>query len=384
MITRSLITEAKETANDFKIVCVTGPRQSGKTTLCRQVFKDRPYISLEDPDVAIEAQNNGRKFLGRFKNGAVIDEIQRVPELFNYLQGIVDSKNQNNQFVLTGSNNFLMQEKISQSLAGRCGYIELLPFSLNELKNAKIKKRELNKIIVEGFYPAVVTKLSTPGRWLDNYIKTYIERDVRMIRNVGNILLFEKFIKLCAGRAAQLLNVNNLATEVGVDNKTISGWLSVLQSSYIIFLLPPYFQNFNKRVIKSSKLYFYDTGILCNLLKINSPAALNKSSHYGALFENFVLAEMKKNRFNKERSGNLYFFRDSTGNEVDVIIDQGEGLIPVEIKSAKKADKSSIKDLKWFQKVFRQEGGILLYGGEKEADYPNEIKQLPWEKVAEL
>ena len=384
MIERSLKAETLDTAREFKIVCVTGPRQSGKTTLCKQVFSDKPYVSLEDPDVAHDALTDGRKFLGRFKNGAVIDEIQRVPELFNYLQGLVDSKNKNNQFVLTGSNNFLMQEKISQSLAGRGAYIELLPFSTAELKRAKLKKKELGEIILNGFYPAIVSKLSSPQKWLENYIKTYIERDVRLIRNIGNILLFEKFLKLCAGRAGQLINVNSLSVEVGVDNKTIGSWLSVLQSSYIIFLLPPFFRSFNKRVIKSPKLYFYDTGILCYLLNLHSTSALSKSSYYGAIFENFVLAELTKNRANKEQSGKLYFLRDSSGNEVDVIIDKEDGLVPVEIKSAKKADKNFLKNIKWFQKVFRQEGGMLIFGGEKEVFHQNEIVQVPWQKVADI
>lgn len=384
MIARALKTETKETADDFKIVCVTGPRQSGKTTLCQQVFKDKPYISLEDPDVAAIAQTNERKFLNQFKDGAVLDEIQRVPTLFNYLQRIVDEKKKNNQFVLTGSSNFLVQEKISQSLAGRTGYIELLTFSLGELKQTRMKKRPLGETLLQGFYPPVVTGTSSPKRWLDNYIKTYIERDVRMIKNIGNIILFSKFLKLCAGRAAQLLNVNNLASEVGVDNKTINSWLGALQSSYVIFLLPPYYKNFNKRIIKAPKLFFYDTGILCNLLNIHSVSALNKSGHYGALFENLMTTELKKNRLNKEKSGQMYFFRDSAGNEVDVIIESEEGLLPVEIKSSKKTDRHDLKNLKWFQKVFRRAGGILLNAGETETDYDNEIQQAGWEKVADI
>ncbi len=384
MIDRLLKKEAQETANDFKIICVTGPRQSGKTTLCRQVFKDKPYVSLEDPDVAAKAQLSGRKFLSQFKNGAILDEIQRVPSLFNYLQRIVDEKKKNNQFVLTGSSNFLMQENISQSLAGRTGYIELLPFSLSELTHAPVRKRTLEETLLQGFYPAVVTEASTPKRWLDNYIKTYIERDVRMIKNIGNIILFSKFIKLCAGRAAQLLNVNNIAVEVGVDNKTINAWLGVLESSYIIFLLPPYYKNFNKRIIKAPKLYFYDTGILCNLLNIHSVTALKNSGYYGALFENLMMTEIRKNRLNKEKSGQMYFFRDSTGNEVDVIIENEDGLLPLEIKSSKKADRNDLKNLKWFHKVFRQQKGILLYGGKTTIGYENEIQQLGWESVTDI
>ena len=384
MIERILKKEARETADDFKVVCVTGPRQSGKTTLCRQVFKDKPYISLEDPDVAAKAQTNERDFLSQFKGGAILDEIQRVPTLFNYLQRVVDEKKKNNQFILTGSSNFLINEKISQSLAGRTGYIELLTFSISELKQSKIKSRSIEETLLQGFYPAVVTGTSSSKRWLDNYIKTYVERDARMIKNIGNIILFSKFLKLCAGRATQLLNVNNLAVEVGVDNKTISSWLGVLESSYIIFLLPPYYKNFNKRIIKAPKLYFYDTGVLCNLLNVHSVSALKRSEHYGALFENLMITEIKKNRLNKEKSGQMYFFRDSAGNEVDMIIENEEGLLPVEIKASKKADRHDLRGLKWFQKVFRQHRGILLHGGKTETSHENEIQQLGWERVADI
>ena len=385
MIKRSLHTEAKQTAREFKILCVTGPRQSGKTTLCKHLFPDKPYVSLEDPDIAEKAQQNGKAFLSQFKNGAIIDEVQRVPHLFNYLQGIVDAKHLHNQFILTGSNNFLLQQNISQSLAGRVGYIELLPFSLNEIHNQKtIKTAAPAKLILNGFYPAVITKKSSPARWYDNYIKTYLEKDVRLLRNIGNIMLFNKFLKLCAARAAQLINVNTLANEVGVDHKTIQAWLSVLESSYIIFFLAPYYNNFNKRVIKSSKLYFYDTGLLCSLLGITTESSVSKSSMYGHLFENFIVCEIRKNRLNKEQTGNMYFIRDSTGNEVDIILEKEEKLLPVEIKSGTKESNLSIKNLKWFQKVFRQSDGILIYGGEKDKIYENNIIQTGWKNVIDL
>lgn len=383
MISRHLGPEALQTAKEFKIVCVTGPRQSGKTTLCKQLFKDKPYVSLEDPDVAEYAANNTRKFLSQFKNGAIFDEAQRVPQLFNYLQTRVDAKKTAGQFILSGSNNFLLQDTISQSLAGRVGYIELLPFSWSELTNRK-QALSLEERMLQGFYPAVVTNKSDFKRWYPNYIKTYVERDVRLIRNIGNMLLFTKFLKLCAARASQLLNVNSLATEVGVDNKTIMAWLGVLESSYIAFLLQPYHQNFNKRVIKSPKLYFHDTGLLCSLLNITSVEALKRSSFYGALFENFMIAELKKNRYNKERFGDLYFFRDSTGNEVDVIIESDTGLLPIEIKSSKRIDKPQFKNIKWFQKVFRQGGGVLINAGEEEKLLNDDIQVLGWQAVSGL
>lgn len=384
MLKRALIHETRQTSKEFKIVCVTGPRQAGKTTLCKQVFPKIPYISLEDPDVAVLAEKDGRAFLNKFKKGAVLDEVQRAPVLFNYLQGIVDSKNVNSQFVLTGSNNFLMQHNISQSLAGRVGYIELLPFSLNELRQNKFPDIAVEEHMLNGFYPSVITKKSSAQRWLPNYIKTYVERDVRMIRNIANIALFSKFIKLCAGRATQLLNVNNMANETGVDHKTIQAWLGVLQSSYIVYLLQPYHQSFNKRVIKSPKLYFYDVGLLCNLLGIETVSALKKSNFYGALFENFIVTEIHKNRLNKEQSGSMYFFRDSAGNEVDVLIEKNGMLLPVEIKSAKRTDRSAIKNIKWFQKVFRQEGGILINGGNTAKNWDNGIEEQGWMNVRDL
>lgn len=383
MISRSLGPEALQTAKEFKIICVTGPRQSGKTTLCKKLFKDKPYVSLEEPDVAAHANANTRKFLAQFKNGAIFDEAQRVPQLFNYLQTIVDAKKTTGQFILSGSNNFLLQDTISQSLAGRVAYIELLPFSCNELQDRK-KTPSIEELMLKGFYPAVVSNKADYKRWYPNYIKTYVERDVRLIRNIGNVLLFTKFLKLCAARASQLLNVNNLATEVGVDNKTIMAWLGVLESSYIAFLLQPYHQNFNKRVIKSPKLYFYDTGLLCSLLNITTVEGLKYSSFYGALFENFIVADLKKNRFNKEQFGDLYFFRDSTGNEIDVIIESDGQLLPIEIKSAKKFNSTHIKNLKWFHKVFRLPGGVLINGGNEDKELQNGLQLLGWNRVVDL
>ena len=384
MITRALLQETLQTAKEFKVVCITGPRQSGKTTLCRQAFPGYRYISLEDADMAEQAMNNTRKFLLQFKRGVILDEVQRVPQVFNYLQRIVDEKKVYGKYILTGSNNFLMQNNISQSLSGRAGYIELLPFSLNELRNSKAGKRSIEQNILKGFYPPVVTGKATPERWLPNYIKTYIERDVRMLRNVGNLALFNKFIKLCAGRAAQIININALAIDTGVDNKTMQAWLSVLEGSYIIYFLRPHHENFNKQVIKSPKLYFYDTGLLCSLLGITSEAALKKSNHYGALFENFIVTEIRKNRLNKEQAGEMSFFRDNSGNEVDLILEKNETLLPIEIKSSKKPDRGAIKGLQWWQKVFRQSGGALIYGGNDERSYDNQIEQLSWKSVADV
>jgi hypothetical protein len=383
-IGRALTEETFETAKEFKIVCVIGPRQSGKTTLCKQLFTEKTYVNLEDPDVLLFAKTNPKAFLAKYPKGAIFDEVQRIPELFNYLQGIVDSSDEMGQFILSGSNNFLMQQNISQSLAGRVGYIELLPFSLSELEASNIQNESLNKQILEGFYPDIIRKKSSASRWITNYIRTYLERDVRLIRNIGDILLFSKFLKICASRTSQLLNMSSIAKELGVEHKTLDAWLSVLESSYILYRLPPYFNNFNKRLIKSSKIYFYDTGIVCHLLGIRSVEGLQKSNYYGAIFENFIVSEIIKNRKNKEQFGEVYFYRDSTGNEVDVLIENEGNLIPIEIKSAVKIQKEHHKNLKWFQKVFRQEGGILIYAGNENESFPNEIEQLSWTNVKDL
>ena len=383
-IVRALTEETFETAKEFKIVCVIGPRQSGKTTLCKQLFTEKAYVNLEDPDVLLVAKTNPKAFLAKYPKGAIFDEVQRIPELFNYLQGIVDSSDEMGQFILSGSNNFLMQQNISQSLAGRVGYIELLPFSLSELEASNIQNESLNKQILEGFYPDIIRQKSSASRWISNYIRTYLERDVRLIRNIGDILVFSKFLKICASRTSQLLNMSSIAKELGVEHKTLDAWLSVLESSYILYRLPPYFNNFNKRLIKSSKIYFYDTGIVCHLLGIRSVEGLQKSNYYGAIFENFIVSEIIKNRKNKEQFGEVYFYRDSTGNEVDVLIENEGNLIPIEIKSAVKIQKEHHKNLKWFQKVFRQEGGVLLYAGNENESFPNEIEQLSWTNVKDL
>jgi uncharacterized protein len=384
MLKRAIEKEVLETAKDFKIVCVTGPRQSGKTTLCSGIFTSKPYISLEDPDVAMEAQENPRTFLAQFPEGAILDEVQRIPTLFNYLQGIVDKRKVNGQFVLSGSNNFLMQENISQSLAGRVGYIELLPFSYSELNQNGMEEIDLHNLLLKGSYPDIITRKSSADRWLENYIKTYVERDVRMIKNIGNLNLFHRFLKICAARTAQLVNINSISKEVGVDNKTIESWFSILESSYIVFRLSPYYKNFNKRIVKSSKLYFYDTGVLCTLLGIKSVSSLVKSTFYGAIFENFFITEIKKNRLNREKTGDLYFFRDHVGNEVDLVIESDNKITPIEIKSNNKSSKSDHQNLNWFQKVFRQEGGLLIYSGEETKEFSGEISHIGWKSVSEI
>lgn len=381
---RALKAEAIETANEFKILCVTGPRQSGKTTFCKSLFKKTKYINLEDPDMARFARDQPRKFLSACKSRTILDEVQRVPELFNYLQGWVDKRDHNGQFILTGSSNFLLQEGISQSLAGRVGYIELLPFSQSELSLNDAVADEISSAIFRGGYPVVVTGKTSAARWNDNYIKTYIEKDLRLLRNIGSLSTFNRFLRICAGRASQLLNLSAIANEIGVDVKTIDAWISVLELSYIVYRLPPYHVNFNKRVIKSPKLYFYDTGVLCHLLGIRSVSALASSKYYGEIFENFMVTEIVKNRKNHEQLGEIYFFRDSVGNEVDVVIDRGESLMPIEIKSSKRIHSGDLRGIRWFNRFMRQSGGILIYGGKDEKSFDDDLVALPYYDVMNL
>ena len=286
MIKREAETELLILANQFKAVAVIGPRQSGKTTLVRMVFKDKPYANLENPDIRKFAMEDPRGFLSNYPKGAVLDEIQRVPELFSYLQQILDDSTTNGLFVLTGSNNFLLQESISQSLAGRVGYLFLLPLSLQEINDQEFN---INQLIFKGGYPALYNETTEPAKWYPNYIRTYVERDVRLIKNITDLFAFERFLRLCAGRIGQLFNMSNLAIEVGVDVKTISSWIGILETSFIVFRLQPYHANFNKRIVKMPKLYFYDTGLAVALLGVENAEQLKLHPFRGSLFENMVV-----------------------------------------------------------------------------------------------
>ena len=272
MIKRSAETSLLNMANQFKSVAIVGPRQSGKTTLVKAVFSGKPYVNMENPDFRKFAQEDTRGFLNNYPDGAILDEVQRVPPIFSYLQQILDESERTGLFILTGSNNFLLQENISQSLAGRIGLLNLLPFSMREAGISK--STSINDLLFKGLYPPLYDRKFETKLWYSNYITTYVERDVRLIKNITNFSAFEKFIKLCAGRSGHLLNMHNLAIETGVDNKTIASWIGVLEMSYIIFRLYPHHKNFNKRVVKMPKIYFYDTGLAISLLGIEDPEQL--------------------------------------------------------------------------------------------------------------
>lgn len=384
MVSRLILPEAKQALTQFRALCITGPRQSGKTTLSKLLFKDKPYVNFENPSIQHEAELNPEVFLKQYRYGAVFDEVQRVPHIFRYLQEILDNNSKRGQFILTGSNNFLLQEQVSQSLAGRAGYLSLLPFSYAELVNAKLAEKEVSKHILTGGYPEIWNEKLIPATWLNSYIQTYVQKDVRLLRNITNLAAFNRFIYLCANYAGQILNRDELAKQTGVDTKTILAWLGLLENSYIIYLLQPWYNNMKKRIVKSPKLYFYDTGLLCHLLGIKSSAALQKHAAYGSIFENWVITEIRKNNFNAGINEGLYYFRDSLGNEVDLITEKNGLSLAIEIKASKKVSSGMLRGLHFWQKNQPNGQGILLYSGATNETVSEKISIASWTEVKNL
>lgn len=381
MIPRHLAECLRKAAQDYPVVTVTGPRQSGKTTLVRSLFDSHDYVSLENPDQRSFALEDPKGFLNQFPGPVVLDEIQRVPDVFSYIQGIVDEQNVPGQFVLTGSHNFLLLRQISQSLAGRSSVHYLLPFTRTELTGRKpvafskigrdiprfrVGDESLFEVLFRGFYPRIHDRRLNPQNWLRNYSQTYIERDVRELVNVGDAETFGRFLRLCAGRCGQLLNLSSLGADCGISHATARRWLSILEASFLVFLLRPHHRNFNKRLVKSPKLYFVDTGLLCYLLRIRSPEDLRNHVARGAVFESFVISEVLKSYHNQGMEPDLHFWRDSTGHEVDLIVDLGAELTPVEIKSGETVASDFFKGLRyWLDLSGRTEGpAALVYGGD--------------------
>ncbi len=365
MIQRDIQDKILLLAEKFPVISVTGPRQSGKTTLLKELFPNYRYESLEEPDTRLFAASDPRNFLGQ-ENKMIIDEIQRVPELFSYLQTITDNTNVNGQFIISGSQSFLLNQHISQSLAGRVAILNLMPLSLNEITNHGIIEKKYEKLIFQGFYPRLYDKNIDPVDFYPNYIQTYLERDVRLLQNIHDLTVFIRFLKLCAGRTGQLLNLTSLANDCGISVNTAKSWISVLEASYIVFLLHPHFKNFNKRLVKMPKLYFIDTGLASSLLEIHSETQL--STHYlrGNLFENFIISEFNKTRYNKGLRNNCFFWRDNKGTEIDCIVEDGNKLTPIEIKSGNTFNTDFFKNLNYWNKLSGNpiENSYVIYGGE--------------------
>ena len=365
MIPRAAAPTLERLAKGFPVVALTGPRQSGKTTLAKSVFSEKAYVSLENPDEREFALQDPKRFLQRFSNGAVLDEVQRCPQLLSWLQGWVDERGIMGDFVLTGSAQFDLIAGITQTLAGRVGRVELLPLSAAELVAAHQAPPNLHAAMFQGAYPALYAREVSPQDWFANYIATYLERDVRQLLAVRDLGQFQTFVKMCAARTGQLLNLTSLGADCGISSVTAKQWLSVLESSYIVTLLQPHHRNFGKRLVKAPKLYFCDVGLAAWLLGIRDAATLETHAARGALFETYVITELLKQRFNAGQPGDLYFWRDSSGHEVDVLMETAQGLQAVEIKSGSTFASDWTSSLKKWKQFAGDESiqPSLVYGG---------------------
>jgi predicted AAA+ superfamily ATPase len=370
-------------AKSFPIVAITGPRQAGKTTLAKAVFEGKPYVSLENPDEREFAQNDPKRFLARFPNGAVLDEVQRCPSLLSWLQGLVDERGGMGDFVLTGSAQFDLIEGITQSLAGRVGRVELLPLSSRELKAANQLPNSLSQMLIQGGYPALYDRKITTQDWFSNYVATYVERDVRQLISVRNLSQFQTFLKMCASRTGQLINLTSLGADCGISAVTAKQWLSVLETSYIVTLLRPHHSNFGKRLVKTPKIYFLDSGLAAWLMGIRSAETLETHAARGALFESWVVSELYKKRLNAGLPIDLFFWRDNTGNEVDLIVENEKGLQPIEIKSGSTYASDWSQGLKKWHALAQNSSlePAILYGGESTFEREG-LKVWGWRDVA--
>ncbi|MHC4782831.1 MAG: ATP-binding protein [Planctomycetota bacterium] len=381
MIIRSIQNELLACASEYPAVTVLGPRQSGKTTLSRMAFPEYRYCSLEEPNVRRQAQNDPKGLLGGFSGGVILDEIQRVPELLSYLQGLIDANPKPGRFILTGSHQPQVHQAVSQSLAGRTAMLELLPFSMDEIEKYDRETDSPYEMILKGFYPRLHENQLRPGRFYGSYLSTYIERDIRAMINLKDLTQFEEFLRLVAGRIGQLVNYTSLANDIGVSSTTIKNWISVLKASFILFELPPYYTNIRKRVMKSSKLYFIDVGLAAWLLELKTADQVWRDPLRGPLYENLLIMEVLKRILNQGQRPNLFFYRDAKGNEVDLLIPQAQAFSAVEIKSAQTFQPEFIAGVEHFKnagKTEKQVRASVWYDGQtqtryKEADVRNPL-----------
>lgn len=379
MLARDASATVTSLALDYPVVAVTGPRQAGKTTLARAAFPRHAYASLENPAQREFAETDPAGFLRTFQAGVILDEVQRCPRLFEWLQGIVDERRDPGRFVLTGSQQFGLLSGITQSLAGRVALVSLLPFAASELRAANLLPPTIDEAMFRGGYPPLFDRPLDPVVWFGNYVQTYLERDVRQLLNVRDLTQFQRFVRLCAGRTGQLLNLSSLGEEVGVSHNTAREWVSVLEASFVLFRLPPYHRNFNKRLVKTPKLYFHDSGLAAWLLGIESPLQLATHPLRGPLFETWVMGEFLKRRWNAGRPSNLFFWRDRSGHEVDLLVESPEGIQAVEIKATATPTADALRGLGHWQALAGGSGPrpCVVYGGDA-PQQRSDFDILPW------
>ncbi|HLD26836.1 MAG TPA: ATP-binding protein [Patescibacteria group bacterium] len=383
LITRIATKQLKKLAKGFPVVAVVGPRQSGKTTLVQHTFPRMRYISLEDLDTRSFAENDPRGFLTTYQPPIIFDEIQRSPQLLSYMQGVIDQNKNPGQFILTGSQNFLLYQGISQTLAGRVAILHLLPLSLEELSYTQYTSKEYIHYLYQGFYPRLYETKLNPRDWYLNYIQTYVERDVRQVKNITDLNAFQRFIAMCAGNIGQLLNLSSLANDCGITHNTAKSWLSLLETSFIIFLLKPHYKNFKKRLVKMPKLYFYDTGLASSLLRIENSQQLLSHPLKGNLFESLVISELFKYRLNRGISTPFYFWRDKVGHEIDCIFETGKKLLPIEIKSGKTITDDYFTNLDYWKNLTSAQHACMVYGGD-EIQKRSDITIFSWRNIPDL
>jgi len=380
MIYREIEQKLFSLLEKYPAINITGPRQSGKTTLVKSIANEYNYFSLENIDTRTFAEEDPRGFLNSAGKRFILDEVQYAPALFSYLQEILDNSSENGKVILLGSQSFLMNEHITQSLAGRVANLKLLPLSYSELKTANINSQNIDNVLFRGGYPRLYKENIETTDFFPHYIETYLERDVRQLKNIGNLNAFVRFVKLCAGRIGNVLNISSLAIDANISVNTAKSWLSVLEASYILFLVQPYTPNINRRLIKSPKLYFYDTGLVCSLLNIEQENQIANFYLRGNLFENFVFSELVKNRYNKGLSANLYYLRDAKGTEIDCVIEKPDKHIFIEIKLSETLMSAHLKNIELMQKEFSNTENFLIYSGQTEPFFHN-TQCVNWQNI---